>query len=512
MKSFAGLFLFLFLIFGVSSCAGSLMPGGPPAADPVLPALSPRIPAPLPVSGDDAVDADTYTIAVSNAPVRQLLEALARDADRNIDIDPQVRGRVSINAVAQPLDAILERIAAQAPVRYLRRGGELLVLPDSVYVQSYRVDYVNMQRQTVSSIAVATEIATVGGGGGGIEQGSEAGNRSRTQLLSTAQAGFWHSLEKSIRGLINNGASDPGKDTRVSVNSVSGVVTVHARYRQHRRIQRLLRLMQERARRQVLIEASIVEVELADRWQSGVDWQHLGRAGDGRLELLSRTTGGALQGAPYFLLNYAGDGGFGAAIRLLQIFGDVSVLSNPKIMALNNQTALLKVVDEKVYFTVDREESRNSDGVLTGVSYNSSVHTVPVGLVLSVTPQITDGDVVSMIIRPSISRITGYATDPAPRLAEAARYDNLIPEIQVREMESMLAVASGRTVVLGGLMQNHRHDKRAGVPGLSALPLLGRLFSYKDQGTKKTELIIMLRPQVVAQPLAADPGGDDVGL
>ena len=130
------------------------------------------------------------------------------------------------------------------------------------------------------------------------------------------------------------------------------------------------------------------------------------------------------------------------------------------------------------------------------LTFTSEINTVPVGLVMSVTPQISNNGTVSLNVRPTISRIVGFAVDPAPRLA-GADFDNLIPEIQVREIESLLQVLDGNTVVLGGLMQNEEESKKDGVPGLSRIPGVGKLFSYTRDRLVKTELVIFIKPTII---------------
>lgn len=210
--------------------------------------------------------------------------------------------------------------------------------------------------------------------------------------------------------------------------------------------------------------------------------------------------GGDLNVAPFVSLGFddvdvLGDT-MSATVKLLQQFGDTQVLSSPKIMSLNNQTALLKVVNEEVFFTVDLDIREATADIPERRTFTSELHTVPVGLVMSVTPQISKSGFVSLSIRPTISRITGFAIDPAPRLA-GADFDNLIPEIQVREIESLLQVLDGRTIVLGGLMQNEQVSSKNGVPGLSRIPGIGKLFSYSKDNLVKTELVIFLKPTIV---------------
>ncbi len=186
---------------------------------------------------------------------------------------------------------------------------------------------------------------------------------------------------------------------------------------------------------------------------------------------------------------------------MLQEFGDVKVLSSPKIMAINNQTALLKVVDNVVYFTIEADTVTSE--TLAQTTFTTTPHTVPVGFVMSVTPQISREQAVILNVRPTISRITGFVADPNPALA-AEDIESLVPQIQVREMESVLRVRSGQIAVLGGLIQDSIDLQDAGIPGLTELDVVGDAFTYRNNQLKKSELVIFLRPRVVAsidQPL-----------
>ena len=271
----------------------------------------------------------------------------------------------------------------------------------------------------------------------------------------------------------------------------------------------------ENTQRQVLIEMTIVEVKLSDNYQAGVDWTRLSDSaglGNNGVSVQSEMLGGNLRVPPFFSLGYNDadvDGSsITATVRLLQQFGDTKVLSSPKIMALNNQTALLKVVNENVFFTVELDIREATADIPERRTFTSEIHTVPVGLILSVTPQISEEGFVSLNVRPTISRITGFAIDPAPRLA-GADFDNLIPEIQVREIESLLTVSNGHTVVLGGLMQNEQESEKDGVPGLSRIPKVGNLFSYTKDKLVKSELVIFLKPTIIRNGTAV-PGGTTI--
>jgi MSHA biogenesis protein MshL len=187
-------------------------------------------------------------------------------------------------------------------------------------------------------------------------------------------------------------------------------------------------------------------------------------------------------------------GNISATIRLLEEFGNTRVLSSPKLMAMNNQTALLKVVDNVVYFEVS--SSTVTSQVQTNISVSTTAKTVSVGVVMGVTPQINEDGRVTLTVRPTVSSVLQFRPDPNPLL----QIQNLVPEVQVREMESVLQVGTGQTVVLGGLMQDNIRNNREQIPGADALGRLGEIFRFRDNHNVKTELVIFLRPTVITNP------------
>ncbi|MFO7461229.1 MAG: hypothetical protein R6X07_11450, partial [Desulfatiglandales bacterium] len=474
---------------------------------------------------------ELYSVVVSDVPVRELLFSLARDAGLNVDIHPNIAGRVSMNAIEQTLPQILHRISNQVDLRYELDGPNLVLLPDTPYLRMYTVDYVNLARDMTSSISVADQVATSG-----------AGNISETKIVSVSNNRFWERLEQNIRDIIDEpegpatvkadppkalsgadpaAAGPPGKKEasiesaavrqRASVvaNPENGILYVRANSRQHATIQEFLAGVLRVARRQVLIEATVVEVQLSDRYQQGIDWQILRNKAEG-LNLVFKPQGpqplptGATPGGSYTSPILAdGNPIFGsghpallltnltssisglkasitATVSLLESFGNVKVLSSPRLSVLNNQTALLKVVDNRVYFTVDVEITPATTTTLRTQTFTSTVNTVPEGFVMSVTPQIDANDTITLNMRPSITRVIGFVRDPNPALAEAG-VTSLVPEIQTREMESILKVHNGDLSVMGGLMQDRIDHKVDGVPVLSGIPLLGELFKYRNE-------------------------------
>ncbi|MEW6591613.1 MAG: pilus (MSHA type) biogenesis protein MshL [Pseudomonadota bacterium] len=530
-------------------------PAPPVASPPPAPVrAAPALPPPKP-----AAPVPTYTVVVNDVPVKDLLFSIARDTQYNIDLHPGIAGNVSLNAVQEPLPAILDRIARQANLRYEMHGRTVSVMPDTPYVKTYTVNYVNVARNTTSTVGVAAQIASTGGsattgsaGGSATTAGGSGGaggNSSTTTVSSQSNNDLWTVLADNIRTILAGTravtqsneeraarldaekaaraervsqaeaaskagqgaaqlfatafASQPTVDARhdVAVNPVAGTVTVLGTSRQHALVQQYLDRVMQSAQRQVLIEATIVEVTLKDQYRAGIDWSKaLQSIAEWKIETVGAGTN-ALAGSltPFIQATYTNTGknGFSAAIDLLESYGKTKVLSSPKLMALNNQTALLKVVDNLVYFNV-KADTTTTANVGTTTTFTTTPQTVPVGIVMSMTPQINENGLVSLTVRPTISRNVGFARDPNPDLP--ANIPNQVPIIQVREMESLLQVQSGQTVVLGGLIQDDRSNARDGLPVLSRPEGVGAVFGQHERINSQTELVIFLRPIVVNNP------------
>lgn len=526
-------------------------------AQPAVPATPPPAPvkaAPVLAPPRPDAEAPTYTVVVNNVPVKDLLFSIARDTRYNIDLHPGIAGHVTLNAVQEPLPSILDRIARQAGLRYEMNGRTVSIMPDTPYVRTYTVNYVNVARNATSSVGVAAQIASTGMGSLGAAAGSAAtvGNSSTTTVASQSNNDLWSVLADNIRTILagtravtqsgeeraarleaeraaraervsqaeaaskaGTGAASlfstafsgqPGVDAKydVAVNPVAGTVTVLGTARQQELVQQYLDRVMQSAQRQVLIEATIVEVSLNDQYRAGIDWS---KALEGATGWSINTLGGgtnALAGSltPFIQATYTNSGknGFAAAIDLLESFGKTRVLSSPKLMALNNQTALLKVVNNLVYFTISADTTTAANVAQT-TTFTSTPQTVPVGVVMSVLPQINENGMVTLTVRPTISRQVGTVEDPNPALKmDDLNISNRIPVIQVREMESLLQVRSGQTVILGGLIQDDSSNARDGLPVLSRPDGFGAVFGQHERINSQTELVIFLRPIVVSNP------------
>jgi general secretion pathway protein D len=187
-----------------------------------------------------------------------------------------------------------------------------------------------------------------------------------------------------------------------------------------------------------------------------------------------------------------------AAIRLLESFGDVRVLSSPKVSVLNNQAALLRVTRDIVYFTITPSEKSitvsGGGSAFVSASFTTTPTVAAEGFMMSVLPQINEADSIVLNVRPTIRRQVSFETDPNPALISV---QNRIPVFETRELDSILRIQSGQTAVLGGLMQDSVENIDDGIPGLNRIPLIGWLFAQQRKVNRKTELVIFLRATVI---------------
>jgi general secretion pathway protein D len=276
---------------------------------------------------------------------------------------------------------------------------------------------------------------------------------------------------------------------------------VRATSRQHEKVQEFLDQVLASVKRQVLIEATVAEVQLNNQYQRGIDWSRIRRGASGVSLFGSRSgTPAGVDTSAFIIDAAAASVGFQATIRLLESFGDVRVLSSPKLSVLNNQTALLRVTRDIVYFTITPSSTPitvagGSGNLTVQQAFTTTPNVAAEGFMMSVLPQISDTDAVLLNVRPTIRRRVAFAVDPNPALAAAT--PNLIPIFETRELDSILRMQSGQIAVLGGLMQDSVSSVDDTIPGVRQIPGLGQLFAQRKDASQKSELVIFLRASVI---------------
>lgn len=518
-------------------------PSQPPDIPPIV-ANRIILPPPKPAS-----TVATYSVVVANVSAAEILFALARDAKVNLDIHAGIQGWVTLNAINQTLPQILTRISKQVDMRYELSNGTLTAMPDSPYLRHYKIDYVNMTRDSESTVVTSAQVTATPNGTG------SSNNNSAISIKDSSKNRFWETLVQNIKDILHEtdkilpegssettvqqskagsstgtGAPLPSGNKRsapkiglenspnpvsieegditvtkrntfreaasVIANPETGLIAVRATDKQHEKIQNFVDQVMSNARRQVMIEATIVEVRLSDNYQQGINWSSLIKSGGNTFKIVQSSAGlpTAVGNGILGVISNPTANSIAQQVSLLESFGDVRVLSSPKVSVMNNQTALIKVVDNLVYFIVGATTTSNQTGFTT--TFTSEPKTLPVGFTMSVTPQISDADSVLFNLKPSISRITTFVNDPNPDLAKAGVVSK-IPQTQTREMESVLRIENNQIGVMGGLMQDSINNLTDAVPLLSNIPFFGGLFKQRNDTASKSELVIFLHPVVI---------------
>lgn len=589
-------------------------------------------------------EGETFDVIATDVSVRDLLFALSRDSGINMDIDSRVKGVVSINAFDQPLDAILERLQRQVKFRVTRLGGALIITPDTPYYKRYDVSFISVTRSYTSSASTGS-----------------IGDSGASSISNSAENDFWSGIEDAIENILEQaeevddvqvaeGEEQTESDIEPSsfnLNRNAGVLLVFANEALHKEVEAYLDKVLAVAKRQVLLEATIVEVTLSNDFAQGVDWsifnslssnglalyqggtlggpvaalneilrdvtytlfanpQQVGGTGtqattraaaqteanilrDALLNRIRRdnigdrgiegsyspptlewvettaavaaipptqtnpgtpatpaqgywqVTGGTLEAQilsrtptieragglepirpnpDSFITGVYRRGDISAAVELLDRFGDTKVLSSPRLSALNNQPALLRVGTQEVYFDIDVDETVNDEtGRVTDRTFQVQTQTVDTGFSMNVLPYIDDDGRIILNLRPAVNRLVGYINAPTPTNlgGGSTAVQNRIPILAQRELETIIALEDGEIGVLGGLLEDRQTDASNSVPGLSELPGIGKLFQKNNQETRKTEFIVFIKARIIHNPSVRGdyvdfvdrlPGGD----
>lgn len=452
-----------------------------------------------------------------------VLRGLAESFGLNYQIDANVHGTVQTRLHDVTLEQALDAIVLPQGYTYTLDNGVLRVGVAKLQTKIFSLDYVAMSRQATTTTSVQRRI---GGGGGGIAGvGGGGGGGGSDQISSQSITDLWEELRTSLVGLIfdsgptrapgdtttgsgsivSTGAGAPlvngqggggarpfsrvdGDGRRLIINPVAGTVLVTASPAKLAEVATFMNAFESSVQRQVLIEAKIVEVRLNRDFQFGIDWN---RIASGSLGLGFHTNNAV--GAPTVTLSLGGGSSkVDAVLHALQSQGDVSVLSSPRVAAMNNMRATFNVTTDEVFFIVNSTPITNANGVV-GSTQNVTPQTISVGIVLDVLPQIAADNTITMNIRPHVTAVLRTATFRTDTGGEITA-----PVVENRETDTMIRARAGETVVIGGLMQNAITHTTTGIPGLQSLPLVGGLFRGTTTNSSKSELVIFITPTIVA--------------
>lgn len=424
----------------------------------------------------------------------------------NMVVHPEVAGNISIRLRDVTLDETLRAVRDAYGYDFIQKPYGYQVLPRTLQSRVFRINYLNVQRQGMSSTSVSSgEISSTASdsGSGDASSSSRSSETVKSSNIKTeSTTAFWQQLTNTLNTLVGSG---DGKS--VIVDPVSGIAVVKALPADLREVESFLERAQLSLQQQVFIEAKILEVQLSEGFASGIRWDTFGEGYNGQLETSDNKIAGGMEQADFssiFGQNTGLIGGvftlggnftdFTAVLKLLELQGDVKVLSSPRISTLNNQKAVIKVGNDEFFVT---DISSTTTTTSSTVSDTPDVTLTPFfsGIALDVTPQISETGEVILHVHPSITEVVEKIKDIGlgdEDLSLPLAYSS------IRETDSVVRARNGQVVVIGGLMQDSFKEEISQIPYLGDIPLIGDvLFSQRLRKQLKSELVILLKPHVV---------------
>jgi len=418
----------------------------------------------------------------------------------NIQLNANIKRQIYLNIHDKPYIDVISSICEQNNLRYKIKGDTIYIEPDTPYTKTYDLQFLNILRTSNSSISTNTDIFsqnTLGPNTTNLSPQSD--NGSSNKVSNSDNNDFWNELETNLKNLTAS---------KISIHKQAGLITISGTSKEHALIQEYIDKIIKIVNAQVTIEAKILEISLNKEYMHGIDWS-ITRKLTSYFSPIDPLKDSSTNGLFSIGINAKRLDGknLNAFIKFLERFGSVKTLSSPKITVMNNQTAILKVAKQEVYFNLVYNNNFVGHTSYNTNSFNSetfytNINTVPVGVVLAVHPVIDlNTNRITMTLRPSISKVIDFKNDPSIAMNWNAKNSSLseapkstIPVVEVREIDSVLNTKSGEIIMLGGLMQDSAEKKKSN-------SLFGFFTNPKDQNhllsRNLTEIIILLKARIV---------------
>ena len=476
------------------------------------------LPEGLSVGGEPQGE-ERFDVNVDGVDARAFFQGLVQDTRYNVVVHPDVAGRISISLQDVSVPEVLNIVRDVYGYAIKRSANIYTVMPAGVRTEVFKINYLNLKRggssETRVSSGSVSDVESNSNSNTSTTNSVDDDNRSSqsnggsligTQIRTTVSSDFWSELKQSLDLLVGS-----GEGQKVVVTPQSGMVIVKGLPADIEIVRDYLQSAELIMRRQVILEAKILEVTLNDQFQAGINWSALPEAGNslvvsqgvGASNMINQFNAFELPGSTG--ITDAGDvnsvfgisvdvDDFSGIIDLLETQGTVQVLSSPRISTVNNQKAVIKVGTDEFFVTDVTNTVTTSTGGTTNIP---SIELTPFfsGIALDVTPQISENDEIILHVHPTVSEVVEQQRNIT---IDNNGFDLPLAQSSIRESDSIIFAQNDQVVVIGGLIQNVATDNNAGAPWVSKIPLVGSAFKQKAQKSVKRELVILLRPKVLS--------------
>lgn len=415
-----------------------------------------------------------YSFRAQDLPIIDALALFARSNHLNIVAGPEITGTITVAFHDLPLEQAMSAILDAHG--YYWEHLKNLIQVRQFKTKTLNVDYIRLVRSGTGQNRAQLSSGSSGGSGSGASQ-----DTGQITVNQEDEIKFWEELEKQIKTLMS-------EEGRLVVNRLSGTIQITDRYQRVDEIEDFLKNVHQALYRQVEIEVRIYEVALDDQYSLGIDWSRINFDGtNGAIALANIITapfGGFMAKAATTTISFE-DGSFDGVLQALEEQGEVRVISQPRVVTMNNQPALIKVATDTPFFTSTIAQGTAGSGNIV----TEQARSVTVGLVLSVTPQISEDGWIMLDVTPILSRLRDIVTSPQ-KTATA-------PVLDVKQSSGLVRLKDGEMVIIGGLIQEESSETERKVPLLGDIPYLGRLFKGTYTAKRKSELVIFISPKVI---------------
>ena len=443
-----------------------------------------------------------FSLTVNNAKASEVFMGMVTGTPYSMLVHPDVTGTLTLNLKNVTVPEAMEAVRALYGYEYEVQGKRIIVPSPAMQTRIYHLNALAMQRKGMSDMRVVS--GSVSTSGGESSSGSTSKSLETSSVQTSTDSNYWEEIGTALKTLVGEAGS-------VVVSAQSGLVIVKAAPASLYMVEKYLRASELVSARQVMLEAKILEVQLNDGFQSGINWATLQQSGklkigvnglnpDGTPPInlggtLEQMLGGLIPGPTGSLFGLAfNDGDFGAVINLIKSQGTVHVLSSPRIATINNQKAVLKVGTDDFFVT------EVTGGTAAAVGVPATPPTVVVqpffsGIALDVTPQIDNKDNITLHVRPSVSSVKEKQKQIS--LGDLGTYVLPLASSSISETDSVVRLKDGHIVAIGGLMSQSFGDDKNRIPLLGDLPVVGQLFGNTSQASQKRELVVLIKTTLI---------------